>query len=59
MGKNRKDNMKYFNQDFINFFKELNKNNNRDWFNENKQRYIESVKGSVLLFHRGINTANS
>ncbi|NOX66750.1 MAG: DUF2461 domain-containing protein [Chlorobi bacterium] len=51
--------MKYFNQDFINFFKELNKNNNRDWFNENKQRYIESVKGSVLLFHRGINTANS
>lgn len=42
--------MKYFNQDFIDFFSELNENNNRDWFNANKQRYIESVKiHSIIL----------
>lgn len=42
--------MKYFNQDFIDFFRELSKNNNRDWFNENKQRYIESVKDPFYYF---------
>jgi len=42
--------MKYFNQDFIDFFKELSNNNNRDWFNENKQRYIESVKDPFYFF---------
>ncbi len=42
--------MKYFNQDFIDFFSELNKNNNRDWFNSNKQRYIESVKDPFYHF---------
>ncbi|MEN8193624.1 MAG: DUF2461 domain-containing protein [Bacteroidota bacterium] len=42
--------MKYFNQDFIDFFRELNKNNNRDWFNANKQRYIESVKDPFYHF---------
>jgi uncharacterized protein (TIGR02453 family) len=36
--------MSYFNQDFLDFFKELAKNNNRDWFNKNKQRYELSVK---------------
>ena len=36
--------MSYFNQDFIDFFKELSKNNNREWFNKNKQRYELSVK---------------
>lgn len=42
--------MKYFTQDFIDFFNELNKNNNRDWFNANKQRYIESVKDPFYHF---------
>ena len=42
--------MKYFNQDYIDFFSELNKNNNRDWFNQNKQRYIESVKDPFYHF---------
>ncbi|VAX28680.1 hypothetical protein MNBD_IGNAVI01-1618 [hydrothermal vent metagenome] len=42
--------MKYFNQDFIDFFSELSKNNNRDWFNENKQRYIKSVKEPFYYF---------
>jgi len=36
--------MKYFTQDYINFFKELEKNNNRDWFHESKKRYEASVK---------------
>lgn len=42
--------MKYFNQDFVDFFKELSNNNNREWFNENKQRYIESVKDPFYFF---------
>ncbi|GBD90223.1 hypothetical protein BMS3Abin04_00940 [bacterium BMS3Abin04] len=36
--------MSYFSQDFIEFFSELEKNNNRDWFNSNKKRYEKSVK---------------
>ncbi len=36
--------MPYFNQDFIVFFTELEKNNNREWFNANKSRYEKSVK---------------
>ena len=36
--------MPYFKKDSLDFLKELEKNNNRDWFNENKQRYIDSVK---------------
>lgn len=42
--------MKYFSQDFIVFFRELSKNNNRDWFNENKQRYINSVREPFFHF---------
>jgi uncharacterized protein (TIGR02453 family) len=34
----------YFSNEFLNFFKELKKNNNRDWFNAHKQSYIEFVK---------------
>jgi len=36
--------MKYFTKEFIDFFKELENNNNRDWFLENKKRYELSVK---------------
>lgn len=36
--------MPYFTQDFIDFFGELENNNNRDWFKENKKRYEKSVK---------------
>ena len=32
-----------FGKDFFKFFNELKKNNNRDWFNANKPRYLESV----------------
>lgn len=36
--------MKYFNKDFIDFFKELSENNDRDWFNGQKSRFEASVK---------------
>ena len=36
--------MAYFDQDFISFFKELDKNNDREWFAENKKRYEKNVK---------------
>ncbi len=32
-----------FPKDFFKFFTDLKKNNNRDWFNDNKPRYIETV----------------
>lgn len=37
-----------FPRDSIKFFKELSKNNNRDWFAENKPRYEESVLNPAL-----------
>ena len=37
--------MIYFTKDFIGFFSDLENNNNRDWFHENKKRYETSVKG--------------
>ena len=42
--------MNYFTQDFLKFFKELEKNNNREWFNKNKSRYEESVKKPFEAF---------
>ena len=42
--------MKYFTKDFVAFFKELEKNNNRDWFQENKKRYESSVKNPFSIF---------
>lgn len=34
----------------IRFLKELNKNNNREWFNDNKQRYEDDVRTPALEF---------
>ncbi|MFC2084924.1 DUF2461 domain-containing protein [Bacteroidota bacterium] len=42
--------MPYFSEDFIAFFKELSKNNSREWFEKNKQRYEESVKKPFYNF---------
>lgn len=42
--------MIYFDKDFINFFKELEKNNNREWFHANKKRYETAVKGPFKEF---------
>jgi uncharacterized protein (TIGR02453 family) len=36
--------MAYFTKDFVQFFTELEKNNNREWFTENKKRFENSVK---------------
>ena len=42
--------MSYFSQDFLNFFTELEENNNREWFLDNKKRYEESVKKPFEYF---------
>lgn len=42
--------MSYFSQDFIAFFKELAKNNHKDWFHANKKRYEGSVKKPFYNF---------
>ena len=35
---------------FFKFYKELSKNNERDWFNENKERYLNDVVDPALEF---------
>lgn len=40
----------YFSPDFIKFFKELEKHNNREWFEKNKERYNASVKEPFKSF---------
>ncbi len=37
-----------FSRDTMRFLKELKENNDRDWFNENKDRYEKSVKAPML-----------
>ncbi|HYC56822.1 MAG TPA: DUF2461 domain-containing protein [Candidatus Binatia bacterium] len=39
-----------FPSDFLKFFRELKKNNRREWFNENKERYRTSVQVPTLSF---------
>jgi uncharacterized protein (TIGR02453 family) len=36
--------------DFFRFFTELTENNNRSWFNENRDRYVESVVNPMCEF---------
>jgi uncharacterized protein (TIGR02453 family) len=40
----------YFSEDFIRYFKELSKHNNREWFEKNKERYILNVKDPFYSF---------
>lgn len=42
--------MSYFSQDFVDFFSELSKNNNTNWFHANKKRYEEHVRESFEDF---------
>ena len=42
--------MKYFSSDYLEFFKELAPNNNKDWFDKNRKRYIDSVKEPFKKF---------
>lgn len=42
--------MSHFTKDFTQFFKELEKNNNKEWFDENRKRYESSVKKPLYSF---------
>ncbi len=42
--------MTYFTKDYLQFFKELTKNNHKDWFDENRKRYKTSVKDPFSNF---------
>lgn len=42
--------MSHFTKEFIKFLKDLSKNNNRDWFNDNKKRYETHVKEPFFNF---------
>lgn len=44
----------YFTNDFAKFFKELEKNNNKDWFDANRKRYDDSVKKPFSKFMTAI-----
>jgi uncharacterized protein (TIGR02453 family) len=42
--------MTYFSKETLKLLKQLKKNNNREWFNENKPRYIKHVKEPFEVF---------
>ncbi|MCT4615334.1 MAG: DUF2461 domain-containing protein [Marinifilaceae bacterium] len=42
--------MTYFNREYIEFFKNLEKHNYKEWFHENKKSYISNVKQPFDLF---------
>lgn len=42
--------MQYFNPDFLEFFKELAENNNKEWFDANRKRYEKEVKEPFTKF---------
>ncbi len=41
---------RYYADDFFGFLKDLEKNNNRDWFNAHKDRYMASIQDPSLRF---------
>jgi uncharacterized protein (TIGR02453 family) len=42
--------MGYFGPELFAFLRQLKRNNNRDWFNKNKERYVEDVQQPALDF---------
>jgi len=42
--------MGYFTPETFQFLRQLKRNNNRDWFNKNKERYVEEVQQPALDF---------
>ncbi|HNR54889.1 MAG TPA: DUF2461 family protein, partial [Flavobacteriales bacterium] len=42
--------MAWFTNDFNDFFKDLAKNNNKEWFDANRKRYEASVKEPFTAF---------
>jgi uncharacterized protein (TIGR02453 family) len=49
--------MGYFGDDTFAFLRELKRNNDREWFNANKDRYEESVKEPFLQFINDVGPA--
>ena len=49
LGRKRKS-MAWFTSDFNKFFKDLAKNNNKEWFDDNRKRYETSVKQPFEVF---------
>ena len=49
--------MKYFTSDFLDFFKELAANNNKEWFDANRKRYEQVVKKPFEKFVADLITA--
>ena len=44
--------MSFFNQDYLDFFTELDQNNHKEWFDANRKRYEKSVKKPFENFVR-------
>lgn len=42
--------MQYFTSEYLNFFNELTNNNNKDWFDENRKRYMQFVREPFVNF---------
>ena len=42
--------MGYFTPELFAFLRQLKRNNNRDWFAKNKERYLEEVQQPALDF---------
>lgn len=42
--------MAYFSSDFVKFFEELEKNNHKEWFDENRKRYEKEIKNPFKAF---------
>ena len=40
----------HFTPELFKFLRQLKRNNNRDWFNANKPRYVEYVRDPMLRF---------
>lgn len=44
----------YFGEDFFAFLNDLERNNNRDWYHANKDRYVASIQEPSLRFIRDV-----
>lgn len=42
--------MSYFDTDFLKFFKELEQNNSKKWFDTNRKRYVKNIKEPFYKF---------
>jgi len=50
---------RYFSLKSFEFFEELERNNNRDWFLKNKSRYENEVREPMLAFIAGVSRHSS